>query len=44
MGVDGWDFLEVDASFNLISCCLGTHTILVLDFACGGMGLDNFLD
>jgi len=44
MGVNGWDFLEVDASFNLISCCLGTHTILVLGFSCGGMGLDNFLD
>jgi len=28
--------------FEVIGCCLGTHTILVFDFACEGMGLDGF--
>ena len=44
MGGDGWDFCDVDASFNLIYFFLGTQTILVLAFTFGGMGLYNFLD
>lgn len=30
----------MDASFDFLAFCLGTHTILVFDFACGCMGLD----
>ena len=44
MEVDGWDFCDVDASFDLIYFCLGTQTILFLDFSFGGMGLYRFLD
>jgi len=39
-----WDFWDVDASFDLISFCLGTQTILVLDFSFGGMSLYSLLD
>jgi hypothetical protein len=42
--VDGWDFCDLDASFILIYFCLGTQTILSLDFCFEGMGLYCFLD
>jgi len=44
MEEDGWDFCDVDASFDLLSFCLGTQTILVLAFSFEGMVLGSLLD